>query len=114
MGLVVRRLRPLWEGIAIYAASGLFVLLGVCWGVYLLVPFNGGQSIQRVPDAGSPYLEATTRWDAQWYLRIAAEGYFYTPEAESSVAFFPVYPLLVRGVYRLTGLPASVAGLLVS
>jgi mannosyltransferase PIG-V len=39
------------------------------------------------------------RWDAQWYLRIAEHGYRANVEAlRGSRAFFPVYPLLVRGL----------------
>jgi hypothetical protein len=34
------------------------------------------------------------RWDAGWFLRIAQHGY----EGRQASAFFPVYPLLVRGV----------------
>jgi hypothetical protein len=39
------------------------------------------------------------RWDAQWYLRIAEHGYRADVEAlRGTRAFFPVYPLLVRGL----------------
>ena len=39
------------------------------------------------------------RWDAQWYLRIAEHGYQAHVEAlRGTRAFFPVYPLLVRGL----------------
>ena len=35
-------------------------------------------------------------WDGEWYLHIARWGYFYIPHRQSSVAFFPAYPLAVR------------------
>jgi hypothetical protein len=35
-------------------------------------------------------------WDTQTYQIIAARGYDYTPDAPSSVAFFPAFPLLMR------------------
>lgn len=38
----------------------------------------------------------SVRWDAGWYLAIAREGYQYTPGEPSSVAFFPLLPLLTR------------------
>jgi mannosyltransferase PIG-V len=39
------------------------------------------------------------RWDAQWYLRIAEHGYRAHDEAvRAGRAFFPLYPLLVRGL----------------
>jgi hypothetical protein len=35
-------------------------------------------------------------WDADWYLSIVLCGYSYDPHAQSNVAFFPLYPLLIR------------------
>jgi hypothetical protein len=46
------------------------------------------------------------RWDANWYLGIVTEGYHFVPNQpglQQSVAFFPAYPLLVRGVGRVLG-----------
>lgn len=43
-------------------------------------------------------------WDGQWYSEIADQGYSYRRGAQSSVAFFPAYPLLGRGLARATGL----------
>jgi len=38
------------------------------------------------------------RWDGWWYVNIAEHGYSYRPGHMSAVAFFPVYPLVVRAV----------------
>ncbi|MFW6075233.1 MAG: mannosyltransferase family protein [Chloroflexota bacterium] len=38
----------------------------------------------------------SVRWDSGWYLTIANNGYQYDPQAASSVAFFPLFPLLIR------------------
>src|SRR5687767_9756535 len=35
-------------------------------------------------------------WDGSWYLHIAQVGYSFVPGQQSSVAFFPVYPMAVR------------------
>ena len=35
-------------------------------------------------------------WDGEWYLHIARWGYFYIPHRQSSVAFFPAYPMGVH------------------
>jgi len=40
-------------------------------------------------------LSILTHWDGGWYLRIADEGYSFTPGKPSSVGFFPLYPLLI-------------------
>jgi Gpi18-like mannosyltransferase len=38
------------------------------------------------------------QWDAWWYVAIAEHGYTYRPGHMSAVAFFPLYPLLVRAL----------------
>ena len=58
--------------------------------------------------AGDALLAPALRWDAVWFLTIADDGY----EGGSRPAFFPLYPLLVRGLGEVIGLPG--AGILVS
>lgn len=42
-------------------------------------------------------LKLPLRWDSEWYLGIARDGYSYKgPEALSNIVFFPVYPMLMR------------------
>lgn len=55
-------------------------------------------------------LSPWAHWDGVWFVRIAAEGYAAYPRSE---AFFPLYPLLVRGVAAGVG-DYVVAGLVVS
>jgi hypothetical protein len=43
-----------------------------------------------------PLITEWSRWDGYWYVRIATEGYSYVPGQESAVAFFPLYPTLMR------------------
>jgi hypothetical protein len=57
-----------------------------------------------------PFVDSFARWDSIYYFRIATQGYT-GPEAD--LAFFPGFPLLVRGVAKLTGNP-WIAGLVVS
>ncbi len=53
-------------------------------------------------------------WDSLWYEKIANSGYEYINDGQHhSVAFFPLFPLLVRAVMSL-GLPFVVAGTLVN
>jgi hypothetical protein len=55
------------------------------------------------------------RWDSDWYLVIARFGYRpdLAPFTSPRMAYFPLYPLAVRGV-GLTGAPLVLAGALVS
>lgn len=52
---------------------------------------------------GPSWLDGWFHYDAGWYLQIAGQGYSYTPGQQSSVAFFPVYPLGMRGLGNVLG-----------
>jgi len=62
---------------------------------------------------GKSALGAWIRWDAGWYLSIVERGYWFDPAGQSNVAFFPLFPLLIRGVGAVIGNPV-IAGLLVA
>jgi hypothetical protein len=53
------------------------------------------------------------RWDTVWYAEIVDQGYSFTPGEKSSVAFFPLYPLLMSIVKPILGNTVA-AGLLIS
>ncbi len=54
-----------------------------------------------------------SQFDGPEYLRIVTSGYSYTPGVRSNIVWFPLYPLLVRGVDSWIGLPLA-SGILVS
>ncbi|MFJ8588484.1 hypothetical protein ACIRD2_28060 [Streptomyces sp. NPDC093595] len=67
----------------------------------------------------SPRALLAGSWDSDWYLRIAAHGYGRTlhwPDGsvQSDLAFFPLYPGLVRAVTAVLPVAGGTAGLLVS
>ncbi|MBI2832869.1 MAG: hypothetical protein HYX76_00400 [Acidobacteria bacterium] len=49
------------------------------------------------------FWDTFARYDSGWYFGIASRGYSYAPGGRSNLAFFPVYPLLMRYVGRLLG-----------
>jgi hypothetical protein len=53
-------------------------------------------------------------WDGGWYLHIAQHGYSYHPHQQSSVAFFPVYPLAMRLVGPLVPGGRAVAAVVIT
>ena len=53
--------------------------------------------------AGRPWWEGWVNWDSGWYRQIALYGYSYTPGSQGPVAFFPLYPLLMRVGGSLVG-----------
>ena len=81
------------------------LVYGVVLAVLLLVSW---QTIDRVVEnphglpgfafAGDGFWGGWVRFDGGWYTKIAAEGYSYLPGAQSTVAFFPAYPLAIRAV----------------
>lgn len=62
---------------------------------------------------GPAWLDAWFQFDAGWYHRIATVGYDYVPGQQSSIAFFPTYPLGVRALATVVG-DAQVAGTLLA
>ena len=95
--------RPWW-----WFPLGVFLVLRV---VLALVVWLSGLYLPRVPGHAPPrpdipggaLIEGWVRWDAGWYIRIVRDGYFYVPDTQSSVAFFPAYPLAVRALTRVVG-----------
>lgn len=51
-----------------------------------------------LPFANEKFVEIFAAWDSGWYWDIATRGYYFSPDAQSSVAFFPLYPMLMRAV----------------
>src|SRR6266545_3450482 len=51
----------------------------------------------------SPFWDAFVRHDSGWYFQIARNGFHYTPNGRDTIAYFPLYPLLMRYVGRTFG-----------
>lgn len=73
----------------------------------LYLPRSGGIILFESPDFNHipmedvpPALQPWARWDGAWYVLIAESGYAFVPDStvqqENTVAFFPLYPLLIR------------------
>jgi Gpi18-like mannosyltransferase len=69
--------------------------------------------MEGVSDLPSLPFAALARWDSGWYGAIAARGYWLNPDQQSPVAYFPLYPLLMRGLSWL-GVNRWVAGSILS
>ncbi|HJV08931.1 MAG TPA: hypothetical protein VJ653_04595, partial [Acidimicrobiales bacterium] len=95
------------------------VFLGVAAVLYLVMatvaprlPEASGLHLAP-PFTGPGWLEGWAQWDSGWYRQIAVEGYSYVVGQQSTVAFFPAYPLVVR-VVRAVVDDAYVAGIVVT
>jgi Mannosyltransferase (PIG-V) len=112
----LRRARERWRrcevygaALLIFAASRLVVAIGVNFGTRL-VP-QPGQS-----DVGQVWYHGLLQWDLGWYAAIIRDGYRYSDDAsvQSSVVFYPIYPLISYAVKSLLGVDESAALLIVS
>src|SRR5688500_6462153 len=83
-----------WQAAAAFLAMAvvLYVVMGVA------APRLPEASGLRLTPAftGPDWLAGWAQWDSCWYHRIASDGYSYVPGMQSTVAFFPAYPLVVR------------------
>ena len=88
----------------IFAASRLVVvlafLLAATMASVLGDDLRAGRPWPSGPAGQSPVLTALTGWDGSWYTEIARNG--YGPRS-GSMAFFPGFPVMVRGVAAGTG-----------
>jgi hypothetical protein len=75
------------------------------------LPDPGDQVIP--PFHGWRWLQGWAQWDSGWYSAIAQGTYGYVPGRQSTVAFFPAYPLAMRAVAVVVG-NAYVAGIVVT
>ncbi len=106
--------RALWSSRVLVWASALATLLTLGFGP-VRGAFNPPGITRGFGWLGNLLAAPVAHWDAAWYLVIAHYGYrpdlgVYTA---SRAAFFPLYPLALRGVSTL-GVPPIAAGVLVS
>ena len=102
------------------------VLVLVAWLGFHLIQFPLRSSKWEIGDNGMaqdvaghlspdvhPFVNMWARWDAGWYLDVAKNGYRFLPGEQSNVAFFPLYPYVVRLVHGAIRLPGDAGWLLV-
>lgn len=126
--------RGVWYVLRVYLVMRVALTVVALVGVALLPAFAPGQvegipgpvdvrpgwpAPPLAPELGwSNVITAWERFDALWFLRIAEDGYeprsAAFPEGDGSAAFFPGYPLAIRGVSWAIGGHPLAAGLLVS
>lgn len=100
----VRRIAVLvWPAFAVYAVTAAAHLLMLS---------------AMIPAGGPSLRNRLTTWDGGFYLDIAAHGYphgfSYDPSGKltgNTLAFFPLYPMLVRAVHGITRLDVPMAGI---
>lgn len=113
--------RPYLAPLALY---GVTKLVGL--GVFASLLTHAGDFRGKNPrfGGGAHWWDVLATWDGWWYLQVAEHGYspalvrldsdgLFTVQ-QNSVAFFPLYPALIRMVSESTGLGLYGSGILVS
>jgi Gpi18-like mannosyltransferase len=97
--------RGVWLSLAVFAASRLVTFL-----VAVAIMAVSGRSLTDV----------LARWDGGWFLAVVDHGYPETVatgfgvQAQTTIAFFPGYPLLIQAGSSVTGLSPAVTGVVIS
>ncbi|MFN8636886.1 MAG: mannosyltransferase family protein [Chloroflexota bacterium] len=100
-------------GLGGLATAALIYLAGYVLGIRLLAPIRGwGEGVpDDLWDRAGDVRAMFTRWDGSYYLVIAQSGY---SDIGDERAYFPFYPLLVRGLSGLAHGDLPTVGALVS
>ena len=97
----------IWGAIAL----ALFAFVAFFAQADLSLPYR--EEVKPADYSGPSVLEGWVRFDAGWYRSIAEDGYYYRgDEEQSSVAFFPVYPLVMRALHSVFGGDTAAWGIL--
>ena len=98
---------------ALSAVVGFYLLVRILDAVVIVWSAGPGQGGETPWER---YQHVTTSWDGDWYSSIARDGY---PDSavgadgkpvQTSLAFYPLFPLVARALTTITGLPFSVVG----
>ena len=101
---------PYLLAVSIFLCSRAVVALG------LLFSQQHMQIATDVWSAGPFWYHQLLQWDSEWYFGIATEGYRYNgdPTIQQNIVFYPLYPMLARGLAAISGLTPAHALLLVA
>src|SRR5258707_13022439 len=100
---------PYFWAILIFLCSRVVVALGLVFSQKYLPATD-------VWSAGPFWYHQLLQWDSEWYFKIVTEGYRYNgdPTIQQNIGFYPLYPMVARGLAAISGLTPADALLLVS
>ena len=104
LGIATRFVRTVRDVLVAFVVSRISIIVVAELASIVIAQRPGN----HVAESGNPLLAVWSRWDAVHYIDIAQRGYYGT-----DMAFFPLYPMLIRVVGKLLG-NHLVAGLLIS
>ncbi|MGC9205467.1 hypothetical protein [Acidithiobacillus sp.] len=77
---------------------------GIWLSQYFFIP---NATYDQIPNI----MQSLIHWDAGWYMDIVQHGYSYNgnPNVQQNIAFFPLYPIIMKVLGQLFGLQNGVA-----
>lgn len=83
--------------LALWLATRLGLIV-VAYVALVMLPTNTELNHPPPDRPDNVWIDSWIRWDSRWYAGIARDGYTNVPQAEAQrdVAFFPLYPVLMR------------------
>lgn len=103
----------IWSVLKSFTLSRALVVLFALLGYFLLPSVHEGTLVS--PTEVNPwYVSMWHQWDSNWYMSITVNGYSWVEGDQSNVAFFPLFPLALKGAGWLLGGRYLIAGLLLS
>lgn len=91
--------------VAVFAASRVAIWFVTHWSLTLDTKLHRPGGPLEFPG-----VEGLCRWDCAWFSSIATQGYLQ----QHWTNFFPLFPLLGRGVHEVTGVPVPISLVLVA
>ena len=88
--------------IVILAIGVRLLTAGVAFLSNIVFPLYQRQQFTVLHDPNL-FWDTFARYDSGWYLGVARDGYRFVEGGRSNLAFFPLYPLLMRALGRLFG-----------
>jgi hypothetical protein len=102
IGLATRVRATLWSAHPLFPfAAMVTVTLAVSGVAVMYLPMDPVGTWRA--STTIPWLDGLCRWDAGWFVSIATGGYWFEPGRQSPVAFYPLFPLLIRALAPLVG-----------
>jgi Gpi18-like mannosyltransferase len=98
MSLLWHEHRGMLADAALAFAVSRIIFYSVALIAILTIPEYSGDAYTPRDSETHPLIDASIRWDAGWYITIARDGYAWTGEGEESVAFFPLFPMLLKAM----------------
>jgi hypothetical protein len=93
--------RSAWAPSALDALAAVLSVHVLTKGTSFLANLLFGPARPRpfpMPFESARFAETFAAWDSGWYFDIAQRGYYWSEGGQSSLAFFPLYPLAMRAL----------------